>query len=102
EPVTTSVHYEAWLILGESDGVISGKLDYTTDYFDHATIERLARHLGRVLEGFVEAPDARIAELDILTNDEKELLSRGWHRSESAYPFDTPIPVLFEAVAARQ
>ena len=46
-------------------------LQYNTDLFDRATIERMAGHFTTLLRGLVADPDKRLSELPLLTEAEK-------------------------------
>jgi len=55
---------------------LDGSLEYSTDLFDAATVERLLGHFQTLLEGAAADPDRRIAELPLLRPDERrELLA---------------------------
>ncbi|MGK3998773.1 amino acid adenylation domain-containing protein [Sorangium sp. So ce1024] len=54
----------------DSDG-LAASLEYDTDLFDRATIERMAGHLARLLEGAAASPEARLSELPMLAPDEQ-------------------------------
>ncbi|MET0647983.1 MAG: amino acid adenylation domain-containing protein [Pyrinomonadaceae bacterium] len=44
---------------------------YNTDLFDDTTVARFARHFERLLAGIAANPDARLSELDMLTDEER-------------------------------
>ncbi len=61
--VTTS-KFDLSLFLYERDGTIDGRMEYATDLFDVATIQRMAGHFQTLLAGIVanpDSPDRRIA-----------------------------------------
>src|SRR5262249_28713315 len=53
--------------LRETATSIEGELEYNIDLFDATTIERLAAHFMRLLEGVVADPAARLSELPLLS-----------------------------------
>ncbi|HEY4168729.1 MAG TPA: amino acid adenylation domain-containing protein [Reyranella sp.] len=64
--------------LWEGADEIGGQIEYTTDLFDTATIERLAAHYKTLLKNAVARPAARLSELQILSDAERnQLLSQG-------------------------
>jgi amino acid adenylation domain-containing protein len=63
--------YELRLNLQDTPQGISGQIEYSTDLFDAATIERMANHLQVLLVGIVAHPDRRLAQLPILTAAEQ-------------------------------
>ncbi|WP_437926828.1 amino acid adenylation domain-containing protein [Sorangium sp. So ce291] len=50
---------------------LAASLEYDIDLFDRATIERIAAHLGRLLEGAAARPGARLSELPMLAPEEQ-------------------------------
>src|SRR5579862_5543254 len=60
--------------------------EYSTDLFDQTTVERLQQHFARVLEAAVSSPDTLIAELPLLTDQERERALEAWSRAGAEYP----------------
>ncbi|HEX9669149.1 MAG TPA: amino acid adenylation domain-containing protein, partial [Thermoanaerobaculia bacterium] len=56
---------------GAAEGGITVLWEHATDLFETATIERMAERWQALLEGFVESPEARLAELPLLTAAER-------------------------------
>jgi amino acid adenylation domain-containing protein len=54
---------------------LKGSLEFNLDLFDPATITRMLRHFERLLGSVVDQPDARLDELEMLTEDEHALLA---------------------------
>jgi len=73
----------------------SGSLEYSTDLFDEAGMLRLVGHLRTLLAAAVEAPDAPIARLPLLTAAELAEL-RGFNATQRPFPRDTCLQELFE------
>ncbi|HST58657.1 MAG TPA: amino acid adenylation domain-containing protein, partial [Longimicrobium sp.] len=93
--------FDLSLLLRTDAHGIHGTLEYGTDLFDGPTIQRMLRHLERVLEQVAEHADRPVAELDLLDGDERRQVVQGWNRTDAAYPADACIHHLFEAQAAR-
>jgi amino acid adenylation domain-containing protein len=74
---------------------------YATDLFDSETIERMARHYGRVLEGVVRDAGARVSELAILSDGERRQVLEEWNQTEREYPRDQTVHGLFERQVER-
>ncbi|WP_055543459.1 non-ribosomal peptide synthetase [Streptomyces kanamyceticus] len=53
---------------------LDGSLGYAADLFDHATAERLADRLHRLVEAAAHAPELRLGALDVLGPDERARL----------------------------
>ncbi|MFB7126381.1 amino acid adenylation domain-containing protein [Kitasatospora sp. NPDC056273] len=86
-------------VRAEADGSWTGAFEYASSLFEHATIERLADHFLRLLESAVTDPGSALAELDILTDAEREELSTGWNDTRQTWEPGSVID-LFEARAA--
>jgi hypothetical protein len=54
---------------------LKGSLEFNLDLFDPATITRMLRHFEKLLDSIVDRPDARLDELEMLTEDEHALLA---------------------------
>lgn len=50
--------------------------EYSTQLFDHATIVRITRHLGCLLEGIVANPAERLSNLPLMPASESRILTR--------------------------
>ncbi|WP_394425667.1 amino acid adenylation domain-containing protein [Streptomyces sp. SGAir0957] len=69
---------------------------YDRSRFDAATIERMAGHLRTLLESVVAAPAARIAELNMLTERERQEILVDWNGATGPYPDTATIHSLIE------
>jgi amino acid adenylation domain-containing protein len=98
--IATTKHDLTLYATEHADG-IDAAFNYSTDLFDASTIERLARHF-QVLVGAMTRDGAqRVADLPLITSDERTLLLTDWSRTENAR--ETPLCVheAFEEHAAR-
>ena len=76
-------------------------LEYSTDLFEAATIERMLGHYERLLEGIVADPDQRLSELPLLTEAERRQLLVDWNGTRRDSPSDTTLHTLFETQVER-
>ncbi|MCP3162991.1 non-ribosomal peptide synthase/polyketide synthase [Myxococcus qinghaiensis] len=85
--------------LREAAEGIEGVLEFSSDLYDVATMERFGEHLERLLEGAVTEPDRRLRDLPLLSeSSRRELLARGG----SEAPFEGEcLHRMFEAQVAR-
>jgi amino acid adenylation domain-containing protein len=74
-----SVRFDLNLALRRAGGRLLGALEFRADLFDPATVERLAGHWRRLLEGIAGAPDRPLAELPLLSPAERHQLSVEWN-----------------------
>lgn len=77
------------------------RFTYSTDLFEHATIERMSKHWLTLLESVVADPTLSLSRLPILPADERALLLEKWTATEREYPLHTSYSELFEAQALR-
>jgi amino acid adenylation domain-containing protein len=92
--------FDLTLCLAEGEDGWHASLEYNTDLFDDATAERMLARLQRLLEGIVENPDARIAALPIVPEEERRLLMDASNARPAEFPQDACLHTLFERVAA--
>src|SRR5271166_1505262 len=76
------------------------RFDYRPDLFERASVEALAGRFIRMLEGAVAAPDRTIGSVDLLSQEERATILRGWNTTAHAL-LPATLPALFAAQAAR-
>ncbi|HEY0174538.1 MAG TPA: amino acid adenylation domain-containing protein [Pyrinomonadaceae bacterium] len=76
-----------------------GNVEYSTDLFDEATVERMCGHLLTLLEAVAAHPARAVADLPLLTDEEGLRLVR-WNETRTDYPRDLCVHQLFERQAA--
>ncbi|HYN21670.1 MAG TPA: AMP-binding protein, partial [Thermoanaerobaculia bacterium] len=82
-------------------GRIRGTAAFSPELYETATIERFSQHFLRLLSEGLENPRAALAELDMLTGEERRQLLVGWNDTARDYPRDLCVHELFEAHARR-
>jgi amino acid adenylation domain-containing protein len=97
----TTAHYELGLSLREGADGLRGRLEYSTDLFMPATIQRLCEQFVILLAGVLADPDQRIAALPLLTAAEREQVLVAWNATQTPYPPDRSLPMLVQVQAAR-
>ncbi len=104
EPVampTTVAKFDLTLSLAEAeDGGLDGDFEYATDLFDLSTIERVGHWFTRILTAIAEDPAAVIADIDLLSAEERRLILSDWNPAPTPFPQGT-LPSLFAAQASR-
>jgi amino acid adenylation domain-containing protein len=88
--------FDLLLAVTESDQGLNGTWSYSKDLFDRSTIERLSRHLVRLLEAIVVNETSPVGELALLNADEVEQL-REWNNNGREWSSFTSIQQMFEA-----
>ncbi|MET0645777.1 MAG: amino acid adenylation domain-containing protein [Pyrinomonadaceae bacterium] len=89
------------LLVAEGARGLECALSYSTDLFERATAERMARHWRRALEAFAVEPDRRLHEVELLADDERRLLLRDWNVTATEFPAAVCVHEMFEAQATR-
>ncbi|MGW3099572.1 amino acid adenylation domain-containing protein [Streptomyces sp. NPDC001102] len=75
-------------------------LEYATDLYDPATIETAADRLTRVLDAVITDPDVPVADIELLTDDQRRTLLTAYNDTAAPLPEGT-LHELFTAQAAR-
>ncbi|MDH6136204.1 amino acid adenylation domain-containing protein [Kitasatospora sp. MAA4] len=95
-----AVKYDLGIGLAERLDGLAGRIEYATDVFDRATATALAHRLVRLLESVLADPGLPVADIDLLTEDERHLLLHEFNATAADVPPVT-LPELFQAQAAR-
>ena len=66
------------VVTDATDGILL-EIEYSTDLFDDARIERMVGHLRTLLEGAAANPEQKIEEMQILTSAERHQLLVEWN-----------------------
>lgn len=98
---TGTAKFDLLLALENSAQGITGVLEYNTDIFAEATIARMARQYQKLLAEMMAHPEQRIAQLPLLTAQERDQLLVTWNATRRAYARDRCIHQLFEAQVER-
>ncbi|QWP75372.1 amino acid adenylation domain-containing protein [Lysobacter sp. K5869] len=101
EQARASTQFDLSLALNERDGALEGALEFASDLFDAATVQRWAGHLQRLLAAMAADPRTEVARLPWLSEAEAAQL-RDWSEPApcSPVPAET-VPALFEAQVRR-
>jgi amino acid adenylation domain-containing protein len=76
--------FDLTLSVTERPEGLKGALEYSTDLFDAARIERTAGSLVRLLEGVAHAPERPIDVLPILSGEERKRILVTWNEAAAA------------------
>jgi amino acid adenylation domain-containing protein len=101
ETPCSAAKFDLTLKLKEAHGRIVGGLEYATALFDHATVERHAGYLLRLLKGMTVDDARAVDRLPLLGETERSQLLAGWNATGVDYPLDKCAHELFEAQVAR-
>jgi amino acid adenylation domain-containing protein len=91
----TTAKFDLTLNLQEHDGGLSGTVEYATDLFDAATIDRLTVHYERLLTAALTTPELMAWELPLLTGAERHQLLWEWSDTARSFPREATVHALF-------
>ena len=74
---TGTAKFDLSIALSRRDGRVSGVVEYASDLFEPASIERLVRRYRRLVGALAAAPDARLEDLAPLDDDERAWCEAG-------------------------
>jgi acyl carrier protein len=74
--------FDLLLQVVDSESGLVGSLEYNTDLFEAATIQRLLGHWQMLLEGIVADPAARLSSLPLLTEAERQQVLVAWNETD--------------------
>ncbi len=101
ELLTNTAKFDLTLLLEEEAEGLSGLLEYSTDLFDGATIQRLLGHFQTLLETVVANPDQRLSDVVILSKTEEQQQLVEWNETARAYASERTMVELFEEQVGR-
>ncbi|WND83244.1 non-ribosomal peptide synthase/polyketide synthase [Lysobacter capsici] len=96
----TTTQFDISLSLSETQDGLSGAIEYASDLFDADTVARWSRWLERLLDGMARSPNAAVASLALLDEDEHAQLLQG-SAGPSAEQTQQTLVELFQAQVAR-
>ncbi|QKY12014.1 non-ribosomal peptide synthetase [Janthinobacterium lividum] len=94
--------FDLSLALTEAGNRISGNIEYASDLFDAATIERLAQQYLMLLASMAKGPQQCVSRLELLMPADRQRVLYDYNTHAAAYPQDQLMHQLFEAQAAAQ
>jgi amino acid adenylation domain-containing protein len=99
---TESLHspFDLVLSMEETAQGLTAFFRYNTDLFERPTVERMAGHFRRLLDGLVATPDVPVRELPMLDAAERRQL-QDWRGGAAQFPVSGTLTQRFAAQAAR-
>src|SRR6202158_2142121 len=97
---TSTSKFDLTLSISETENGLNGLMEYNTDLFEAATIKRLCRHYGTLLEAIARDPDQSISTLPLLSERERNQILYEWNDTRTEYP-KAGVHELFEQQVAR-
>ncbi|MDE3106477.1 MAG: AMP-binding protein, partial [Acidobacteriota bacterium] len=102
ETSSGTVKGDLYLSMSERDGGLRGRLEYNAALFDPSTMQRFVEHFEVLLTAAAASPHSLVAQLPLLTQEERATLLHTWNATETAYDRAVCVHHLFEAQAQQQ
>jgi len=98
---THRARFDVVMAINEVSGGLSVALEFNSDLFDTATMERMLGHYTTLLEAAAENADTTVAALPLLTEAERNTLLHEWNQTSIPFPMDRCVHELVEEHAVR-
>lgn len=96
---TETAKFDLLLLVREQDDALLCVMEYNSDLFDGETIERMLGNYATLLESIVTNPDARIADLSLLTTAQRKQILIDWNATKAEFPYQKSIHEIFQEQA---
>ncbi|GCE45204.1 amino acid adenylation domain-containing protein [Thermosporothrix hazakensis] len=96
-----AAQFDLSLFCEETDNGMHITFEYDTDLFKPATIERMSRHFVTLLQALPEKAEARLSELPLLSEEERQRALYEWNNTSTFYPGDVLHKCLHELFIAQ-
>ena len=101
ETDTKTAKGDMFVSLVEKPEGLRAAVEYNTDLFDPATIQRMLRHYQVLLEAAADNCSTCISDLPLLGAGERQQILTDWNATQFDYPRDLCLHEVFEAQAER-
>lgn len=92
--------FDLSIFMWQTKESIGGLLEGSSEIFSLSTLQRFICNFQTLLESIVAAPETSIADLPLLSQQERQEILYNWNQTERALP-DLPLAQLFEQQASR-
>jgi amino acid adenylation domain-containing protein/FkbH-like protein len=96
-----TVKGDMYLSMVETPAGLEGRLEYSTDLFDHSTAERMLDQFRVLLEAAVANPTLTLSQLPLLSVAERKRMLVDWNATQTAFPLDLSLIQHFEQQVER-
>ena len=103
EPIEINTHtskYDLLLHMAEGENGLWATFEYNTDLFKESTIARMAEQFSYLLDQVIASPEAKLSELTLLQEQDRQHLLLDYNTTEVPYPTDSVVS-LFEQQATQ-
>jgi amino acid adenylation domain-containing protein len=95
-----STHFDLSLLLDDDGTTLAGHIEFSSDLFERASVERIGASLQSLLAAMVAEPSMPVSRLPLLAGDERMRVLEGFNQTAAEYPRDGLVHRLFEQHAA--
>jgi amino acid adenylation domain-containing protein len=96
---TGTSKFDMFLSMSEHGGRLRGTLEYATDLWEPATVDRMIGLFQQLLEAAAAHPDRRVSAAELVDEVERRTLTLRWSGRASPYPRESTIHGEFARVA---
>lgn len=93
--------FDLSLDMWETGGNLQGRIEYSTDLFDHATVHRFVTHFRILLDRLCDRPERPLSETNLLDEWELHRVLHEWNHADITVPAGAPVERLVACQAAR-
>ncbi|WP_406694053.1 amino acid adenylation domain-containing protein [Singulisphaera sp. Ch08] len=94
-----AAQFDLAMTTAETKAGLAASLEYNTDLFDRGTVDRMLERFRILLQGIVDAPETHLADLPLLTDEERRSVLVEWNDTAAEPPAESFIHQWFEAHA---
>ena len=80
---------------------MSVRISYRAEAYEAGAVERMLEQMERVVEQMVEGGEARVGELEMMREEEREAIVRGWNETGGEYAAERTVAEMFEEMAEK-
>jgi amino acid adenylation domain-containing protein/non-ribosomal peptide synthase protein (TIGR01720 family) len=93
--------FDLTILAYEGVDEVAISFEYATALFIQGTIQRFIGYFKKVITGMAENPEARLSDIQIISDEEKQQILFDFNQTRTDYPRDKTIHELFAEQAAR-
>ena len=94
--------FDLTMMMAETGDGLAAALQYNTDLFDAATIQRMLGHFHSLLQSIVSDPTKPVSAYSLLGDSERKQILTDWNQTQSDYPRELCIHDLIQEQVKRR
>ncbi|MGZ5543918.1 MAG: condensation domain-containing protein, partial [Limisphaerales bacterium] len=98
---STTAKFDLTFVIKQSPSGFAAAVEYNTDLYEKATIERLLRSFQNLLKAIADQPHQTIASLPLVSDAERRQILVEWNATERPFPADKGVHEVFLEQVAR-